>query len=120
MPIPLFDTDTPLQKLREPILARIAEVVYGGRFILGPEVAAFEAELAAYVGVQHAVGVANGTDALTIAARAVGVRAGDEVVSRHSPSTRRRRRSRASARAPVFCDVDHDYAQRHRRDGRAA
>ena len=51
-----------------------------GQFILGPEVAAFERELAAYLGAGHAVGVANGTEAITIALRALGVGPGDEVV----------------------------------------
>ena len=80
MPIPLFVNDTQLTPSREAILGRISAVVAAGRFILGPEVKAFEAELADYVGVAHAVGVANGTDAITIAARALGVEAGDEVV----------------------------------------
>ncbi len=64
MPIPLFVNDTQLTPSREAILARISAVVAAGRFILGPEVKAFEAELADYVGVAHAVGVANGTDAI--------------------------------------------------------
>ena len=50
------------------------------RYILGPEVSAFEREFAAYCGAGHAVGVANGTDAITIALRAMGVGPGDEVV----------------------------------------
>ena len=49
-------------------------------FILGPEVEAFEAELAEHLGVRHVVGVANGTDAITIALRALGVGPGDDVV----------------------------------------
>ncbi len=80
MPVPLFDTETPLADLRPTILERVNAVIQGGRFILGPEVKAFEQELARYVGVAHAIGVANGTDALTIAARALGVEPGDEVV----------------------------------------
>jgi dTDP-4-amino-4,6-dideoxygalactose transaminase len=58
----------------------MARVVDSGAFILGPEVSAFEEEFAAYCGARHAVGVANGTDALTIAPRALGVGAGDEVI----------------------------------------
>src|ERR1700744_4611133 len=80
MPVPLFDTETPLDPLRERIIERVAEVIRGGRFILGPEVRAFETELAAYIGVPHAIGVANGTDAISIAARALEIGPGDEVV----------------------------------------
>ena len=56
-------------------------VLDGGRFVLGPAVERFEAEFAAFCGVPHAVGVASGTDALTIALRAVGVEPGDEVIT---------------------------------------
>ncbi|MGO9751727.1 MAG: DegT/DnrJ/EryC1/StrS family aminotransferase [Solirubrobacteraceae bacterium] len=108
MPIPLFDTDTPVAPLRERILAQIADVVRGGRFILGPEVAAFEAELAAYVGVRHAVGVANGTDALSIAARAVGVAPGDEVIVPSFTFYATAEAIASIGAQPVFCDVDAD------------
>ena len=80
MAVPLFDTDSPLVPLRSAIMERIAQVVASGQFVLGPEVEAFEAELAAYLGVRHVIGVANGTDALVIALRALGVKPGDDVV----------------------------------------
>ena len=98
MAVPLFDTTTPLAGLHAEIDAAIASVVAGRRFILGPEVAAFEAEFAAYCGARHAVGVANGTDALTIALRAMGVGPGDDVSCPPSRSTRPPRRSRRPAR----------------------
>jgi dTDP-4-amino-4,6-dideoxygalactose transaminase len=80
MAVPLFDTKTPLAPLRAEIDAKIAEVIDRGAFILGPEVKAFEDEFAAYLGARHAAGVANGTDALVLALRALGVGPGDEVV----------------------------------------
>ena len=80
VPVPLFDTTTQHEPLLDEIRARIDDVIAGGRFILGPEVAAFETEFADYLGARHAVGVANGTDALTVALRALGVGPGDEVV----------------------------------------
>ena len=80
MPVALFDTTTALEPLRAQIDTAIADVVAQRRFILGPQVAAFEEEFAAYCGTRHAVGVANGTDALTIALRAMGVGPGDEVI----------------------------------------
>ncbi len=106
MPIPLFDTATPLAPLRDEILGRIAAVVRTGRFILGPEVAAFESELAAYVGVAHAIGVANGTDAISIAALAVGVAPGDDVVVPSFTFYATAEAIAAIGARPVFCDVD--------------
>jgi dTDP-4-amino-4,6-dideoxygalactose transaminase len=106
MAVALFDTETPLAPLRETILARIRAVLEQGAYILGPEVNAFERELAEYLGVQHVVGVGNGTDAITIALRALGVQAGDEVVV---PSFTFYASAEAVVTAgarPVFCDVD--------------
>lgn len=100
MAIALFDTDTPLQAIKPAILDKIAEVVARGTFILGPELHEFERELADYLGVRHVVGVANGTDAITIALRALGVAPGDDVVVRRSPSTQPPRRS--SPRVPAL------------------
>ena len=88
MSVPLFDTKTPLAPLRDALHAKAAEVLDAGRYILGPEV------------------VANGTDALVLALRAMGVGPGDDVVV---PSFT----FYASAEAiaviganPVFCDID--------------
>jgi len=106
VPIPLFDTATPLAPLKGAITQRIHEVIDRGAFVLGPEVAAFEAELAEYLGARHVVGVANGTDAITIALRGLGVRPGDEVVV---PSLTFYASAEAVVTAgarPVFCDVD--------------
>ncbi len=108
MSISLFDTETPLRPLRAELAARVAAVLDSGRFILGPEVAAFEAELADYLGVRHVIGVANGTDAITIALRALGVESGAEVVV---PSFTFYASAEAIVNAgaiPVFCDVDPD------------
>jgi dTDP-4-amino-4,6-dideoxygalactose transaminase len=90
------------------ILERIEGVAHSGRYIFGPEVEAFEAEYAAYLGVDHAVGVGNGTDALTIALRALGVRPGAEVIC---PSFTFYATAESIVNAgarPVFCDVDPD------------
>ena len=108
MAVPLFDTETPLAPLKPAILDRIGAVVANGQFVLGPEVEAFERELAAYLGVRHVVGVGNGTDAITIALRALGVAPGDEVVV---PSFTFYATAEAVAEfgaTPVFCDVDPD------------
>jgi dTDP-4-amino-4,6-dideoxygalactose transaminase len=68
------------QELREPLLAATARVLDSGWFVLGEEVEAFEREFASWVGAPHAVGVASGTDALTLALRACGVGPHDEVI----------------------------------------
>jgi dTDP-4-amino-4,6-dideoxygalactose transaminase len=78
--IPLFATTGVLGPLLDEIGDRQRDVLQSGRYILGPEVETFETEFAAYIGRRHCVGVANGTEALTIALRALGVGEGDEVV----------------------------------------
>jgi dTDP-3-amino-3,4,6-trideoxy-alpha-D-glucose transaminase len=85
---------------------RLSQVARSGRYILGPEVEAFEREFAAYLGVNHCVGVANGTDALTIALRALGVGAGDEVVMPSFTFYATAEAAIVAGARPVFCDVD--------------
>ena len=106
MPVPLFDTATPLAPLRERIHAKLAEIADGGRYILGPEVEAFEREFASYLGARHAIGVANGTDALTIALRAMGVGPGDDVVVPSFTFYATAEAIPPTGARPVFCDVD--------------
>jgi len=108
MAVPLFDTVTPLAPLREQIDAAIARVIDSRRFILGPEVTAFEQEFAAYCGASHAVGVANGTDALTIALRAMGVGPGDDVIVPSFTFYASVEAIVPAGARPVFCDVDAD------------
>jgi len=108
MPVPLFDTRTPIAPLRAELDAAIASVVDSQRFILGPEVSAFESEFAAYCGAAHAVGVGNGTDALTIALRAMGVGPGDEVVVPSFTFYASPEAIPPTGATPVFCDVDPD------------
>ena len=106
MSVPLFDTRTPIQPLREAIQAKLAEVIDSQRFILGPELDAFECELAAYLGARHAVGVGNGTDAITLALRAMGVGPGDEVVVPSFTFYASAEAIPLTGARPVFCDVD--------------
>ena len=104
--IPLFDTENVLLELRAELQQRISAVVDSGRFILGPEVEAFEQELADYLGVGHVVGVGNGTDAITIALLALGVRPGDDVVVPSFTFYASAEAIPHTGARPVFCDVD--------------
>ncbi len=104
--VPIYDPKPEVEALRDEIEAAIKRVVDSGRFILGPEVEAFEEEVADYLGVKHAVGLNSGTDALIIGLRALGVGPGDEVIT--TPFT-----FFATAEAislvgakPVFVDID--------------
>jgi UDP-2-acetamido-2-deoxy-ribo-hexuluronate aminotransferase len=76
-----IDLKTQLKSIESKVQNRINDVLKHGRFINGPEVAQFEQYLSDYVGVKHSIGCANGTDALTIALEALGIGAGDEVIS---------------------------------------
>lgn len=104
--IPFADPAADQAALTEALAAAAARVIRSGRYILGPEVEAFERELAEACGVAHAVGVSSGTDALLAMLAAAGVGPGDEVVtSPFSFFATAGAIVRAGAR-PVFADVD--------------
>ncbi len=106
MAVPLFDPATPREPLRAAIRAAIDDVLETERFVLGPNVAAFEQEWAAYTGTTNAIGVANGTEAITIALRALGVGPGDEVVVPSFTYFASAEAIPPTGARPVFCDVD--------------
>ncbi|HKG44722.1 MAG TPA: DegT/DnrJ/EryC1/StrS family aminotransferase [Gaiellaceae bacterium] len=104
--IPLVDVKAQYERLIPEILGRMQEVLESGTFILGPNVKAFEAEAAAYLGVPRTIGVANGTDALVLALDALGIGPGDEVIC---PSFTFYATAESIARrgaTPVFADID--------------
>jgi dTDP-4-amino-4,6-dideoxygalactose transaminase len=106
--IPLFAARGAIDSLLPRIEERMRAVLASGRYVLGPEGQAFEAELADYLDVAHAVGVGNGTDAIAIALRALGVQRGDEVVV---PAVTFYATAEAVVNAggrPVLADVDRD------------
>ena len=102
--VPLFASS--LEPYHDRLVEAVERVTRSGRYILGPEVAAFEEEFARYIGVGHCVGVANGTDALTIALRAVGVGPGDEVVMPSFTFYATAEAALVLGAEPVYCDVD--------------
>ena len=106
MHIPMTDLTNQYGSIKAEIDEAVRRVIESGRFILGPEVEAFERAVADYCNVEYTVGVASGTDALILSLMACGVKAGDEVIT--TPFT-----FVATAEAithcdaiPVFVDID--------------
>src|SRR3954470_13485296 len=79
--VPLLGLPAQYKPLRAEILAAIERVCDSQRFIMGPEISAFEDDMAHMLGVRHAVSVSSGTDALLLALMALDIRAGDEVIT---------------------------------------
>ena len=105
-PISLFDMQAQQALIRPEIDRRVAHVLSSGRFINGPEVAEFEAALAAFAGCAHAVGVSSGTDALQIAMMAEGIGRGDAVFLPAFTYTATAEVPLVLGATPVFVDVD--------------
>lgn len=84
----------------------IHRVLDSGWYILGKEVTAFEEEFAAFIGVSHAIGVANGTDALELALRACGIGAGDEVITVSHTAVATVAAIESAGATPVFVDIE--------------
>lgn len=80
MAVPLLDVNAQNLPLENELTAAFQRVLRTGQFIMGPDVPAFEAEIAAMVGVKHAIGVSSGTDAILLALMALGIGPGDEVL----------------------------------------
>ncbi|HPC83396.1 MAG TPA: DegT/DnrJ/EryC1/StrS family aminotransferase [Thermoanaerobaculaceae bacterium] len=105
-PVPLFDLTRQWQDIQDDVRAAVERVFASQQFILGPEVAAFEKECAAYLGVKRAIGVTSGTDALLASLMCLGIGPGDEVITTPftffaSAGVIWRLRAR-----PVFVDID--------------
>ena len=104
--IPATDLKRMHQRIRPELDAAVARVLDADWYILGPEVEAFEAEFAAYLGVAHVVGVGNGTDAITLTLRALGIGPGDEVIAPSFTAAPTIGAIVAAGATPVFADVD--------------
>ncbi|MBV8331908.1 MAG: aminotransferase class I/II-fold pyridoxal phosphate-dependent enzyme, partial [Candidatus Eremiobacteraeota bacterium] len=104
--IPILDL-TRQHKQLEPELERaIRGVLEGGAFINGRNVAAFEEELAGYLGAAHAVGLNSGTDALHLALRALDIGPGDEVITTPFTFVATTEAIGMVGATPVFADID--------------
>ena len=106
MSVPLMNPRAQYDHLTDEINRRIAEVVESGKFILGPNVAAFEKEAAEYLGVRHAIGVANGTDALVLSLRALDIGRGDEVICPAYTFYATAEAIAAVGATPIFAEID--------------
>jgi len=106
MTIPLVDLKAQYDSIRDELDAAINRVVQSGQFILGPEVKAFEDEMAAYCGTKYAIGVASGTDALHLALIACGIKAGDEVITTPFTFIATAESIAKCGATPVFVDID--------------
>jgi dTDP-4-amino-4,6-dideoxygalactose transaminase len=106
--VPYVDLGKQHAALKREILDAVAAVLDHGRFILGPEVEAFEREMGARLGVSHVVGVASGTDALVLALKALGIGAGDEVLTVSHSFVATASAVALAGAEPVFVDVEDD------------
>jgi dTDP-4-amino-4,6-dideoxygalactose transaminase len=106
--VPMLDLSTEIDALWPELSAALTNVLRSGRFVLGPEVESFEREVATYLGVKHAVGLNSGTDALVIGLRALGVEAGDEVITTSFSFFATAEAIVTVGAVPVYVDVDEE------------
>ncbi|MCX6551150.1 MAG: DegT/DnrJ/EryC1/StrS family aminotransferase [Acidobacteria bacterium] len=106
MQVPMLDLQAQYRPIRDQIIEVVTRVCDSQRFIMGPEIEGLERELAAFLGVKHAVGVSSGTDAILLAMMALGIGPGDEVItSTYSFFATAGCVARLGA-TPVFVDID--------------
>jgi dTDP-4-amino-4,6-dideoxygalactose transaminase len=106
MKVPLFDMTRQYELLRDEILNVVDTVFRSGRVIMGENVKKFEEEMQNYVGVKHAIGVANGSDALYIAVRSLGIEDGDLVITTAFTFFATVSCITRNGGTPIFVDID--------------
>jgi len=106
MSIQLHNLKAQYARLKDPINARIQKVLDHGQYIMGPEIAELEQRLAKFAGVKHCVGVCDGTTAMMIAMMALGIKAGDEVVTTPFTFIATGEMIALMGAKPVFADID--------------
>ncbi|MDR3644313.1 MAG: DegT/DnrJ/EryC1/StrS family aminotransferase [Clostridia bacterium] len=105
MKVPILDLKRQYESIRGEIEPKVLRFLESGAYIMGEGVASAERELAAFLGVKHAVAVGNGTDALTIALSAAGVKAGDEVITTPFTFFATAEAVASLGAKPVFADI---------------
>lgn len=106
MKIPILDLKPQYASIKTDIHTALDRVLESGAFIMGPEVKQFEQEVAAYLGVQHAIGVNSGTDALVIGLKASGIGLGDEVITTPFSFFATAESISNVGAKPIFVDID--------------
>lgn len=106
MKVPVCDLKAGYLPIREQVLESIAECLEGMQLFLGPNVRGFEQEWAAYCGVPHAIGLANGTDAIILLLKAAGIGPGDEVITTPFTFFATVEAIGHVGATPVFVDID--------------
>lgn len=106
MTVPQADLKSRYESMRADIDVAVQRVLKSGWFILGKELEGFERAFAEYIGVKHCIGVGNGTDAIEIALRALGIGVGDEVITVSHTATFTALGITAVGATPVFVDIN--------------
>jgi len=107
--IPAEDLTRQYQQIRMEIAPAIDRVLLSGKFTLGPILEEFEQEYAAYCGVRHCVGISNGTEALHLALKAMGIGPGDEVITQANTYVATAFAISYCGALPVFVDIEPEY-----------
>ena len=106
MKVPMVDLTEQYHRLKDQIDAGMRNAMETAAFILGPNVQAFEKEAAGYLGVKHAIGVGSGTDALHLALLALGIKAGDEVITTPFTFVATAEAIKYVGATPIFVDIN--------------
>jgi dTDP-4-amino-4,6-dideoxygalactose transaminase len=106
MRIPFVDLKSQFESIKSEVVSAVTDVIQSASFVGGEAVGCFESEFATYCGAKHAIGVANGTDALELALRALDIGRGDEVITTANTFIATAAAIARSGATPVFVDVD--------------
>ena len=108
MEVKILDLTRQYELIRDKIEPAICKQMQSGMYVMGKAVTDFEQKFAAYIGVKHAISVNSGTDALVIALRSLGIKAGDEVITTPFTFFATAETIAAIGAVPVFVDIEED------------
>jgi len=107
--IPLMDLKRQYKQIKEPVKQKIDEVLESGHFIMGNNVKEFELKMSEYLKAKYIISVGNGTDALVIALKALGIKEGDEIITPAMSFFATAEAITTVGATPVFVDIEEDY-----------